>query len=383
MKIIYAYESDAANTNVMSGYPCSILSRLEQLGHDVIRVFPLRQHPRYRFAPKYLWYRRRGLIYRPDREPAYLRSLARQIERRVADLDADLLVAPGSHVVAALETPHPKVFIADATFANVLDFYDSFDDCAPEFVRQGHALDQAALDRCAAAFYPSEWAARSAIEHYGASPGKIHVIPWGANVDPPDKDAARASIQARPRDRLRVLFLGRDWYRKGGDTVLAACAEARRRNVPVELDLIGLVEIPVALPAWARSHGLLDKTKPEQKSTFERLLANAHTLFVPSRAENYGMMFCEAAAFGVPSLSTAIGGITGAIRSGETGITLPAGAPSEAFADVLQTLFEQHDLYNSLALASLEDYHTRLNWDVFTTHFLSVCEEIVASRRAP
>jgi glycosyltransferase involved in cell wall biosynthesis len=376
LRFIYTYEADAADINVMSGYPCSILAQLERRGHDVVRIFPLRRWSYCRFALKYYRYQWRNQIYRPDREPAYLRSLARQIEKRARGVRADLLLAPGSHVISALQTPHPKAFIADATFANMLDFYDGFERCAPEFVRQGHEMERNALERSVAVFYPTEWAARSAIEHYGASPDKVHVIPWGANVEPPSKDVVQASIRERSCAEPRILFIGREWLRKGTDTVLATCELLRRRGMPLRLDIVGLTKVPVDPPAWVHLHGLLDKNDPVQNETFRTLLMRSHVLFVPSRAENYGMVFCEAASFGVPSLATAVGGITTIVRSGESGFTLPAGSSPEAFADVLEDMVATPALYMRLALASLEDYHARLNWDVFATRMLEICENL-------
>lgn len=380
MKIIYAYEFDADDTNVQSGHPCSILTQLERRGNEVLRAFPLSQRTRYLHQWKSYYYRRLGRTYRPDREPAYLRSLARQIERRVQNVAADVLVAPGSHVVAQLRTPHPKILVADATFANVLDFYDSFTNCAPEFIRQGHDQDRKALANCAAAVYPSTWAAHSAIKDHGASPAKIHVIPFGGNLVPPDEATVTTWIARRGFDQLRVLFIGRDWHRKGGDTVLAACRVLDRRSVPLRLDLVGVERAP-ALPTYARLHGRLDKRDPEQRRELERLLQHAHVLFVPSLAENYGMVFCEAAAFGVPSLATDVGGIPTAVRHGQTGFTLPVGTEPKVFADILEELFADPPRHQELASASLRDYHARLNWDTFGSHFLRVAEGIANPNR--
>jgi glycosyltransferase involved in cell wall biosynthesis len=377
VKIIYAYEFDAADVNVQSGRPCSILTRLERPENHVVRAFPLNRRMRYLHQWKSYYYKARGWTYRPDREPSYLKSLARQIERRVQGLVADVLIAPGSHVVAELRTPHPKVFVADATFANVLDFYDSFTNCAPEFVRQGHDQDRQALANCAAAIYPSAWAAQTAITRYGAAPAKIHVIPFGGNLVPPNEATVGTWIDQRRFDRLRILFIGRDWYRKGGDTVLAACSILDRGSVPLSLDLVGVERVPATLPRYARLHGRLNKNIPEQRRQLESLLRHAHVLFVPSRAENYGMVFCEAAGFGVPSLASAVGGITAAVRHGQTGFTLPAGAKPEAFADILEELFRDRTCHQRLALASLQDYHARLSWDAFGRQFMRVLEGIL------
>jgi glycosyltransferase involved in cell wall biosynthesis len=381
MRIIYAYEGDAADINTQSGRPFWILRQLEHRA-EVIRVFPLRQHVRYLYAGKYLYHRQRGRTYRPDREPRLLRSLARQIERRVRGLAADVVFAPGSHVMAELSLPLPRIFLADATFANVLGFYDSFANCTPEFVAQGHAMDRKALANCDAAIYPSEWAARSAIEDYGAPPSKVHVIPWGANVAAPDPATVRAQIEARRFDELRLLFVGRDWARKGGDIVLATCEELRRRGVPLRLDLVGLPSVPVDLPPYARSLGLLDKNDPRDRERLEDLFAKAHVFFMPSRAENYGIVFCEAAAFGVPSVASDVGGIPTIVRDGETGFTLPPDSPPEAFADRLQNIFAHPQQYRAMALASMNDFLTRLNWDAFADRLLELIRDLVASQPA-
>jgi glycosyltransferase involved in cell wall biosynthesis len=381
MRIIYAYELDAADINTQSGYPFSILHQLERRA-EVIRAFPLRQHVRYLYAGKYLSRRQRGQTYRPDREPRLLRSLARQIERRVRGISADLVFAPGSHVMAELEVPLPKIFLADATFANVLDFYDSFANCTPEFVAQGHAMDRKALANCDAAIYPSQWAATSAIEDYGAPPSKVHVIPWGANIAAPDQATVHAQIEARRFDELRLLFVGRDWFRKGGDIVLATCEELRRRGVPLHLDLVGLPRVPVELPPYARSLGLLDKNDPRDRERLDDLFAKAHVFFMPSRAENYGIVFCEAAAFGVPSVASNVGGIPTIVRDGETGFTLPPDSPPEAFADKLQSTFTDPRHYRAMALASLNDFSTRLNWDAFADRLFQLIRSIVMSQPA-
>jgi glycosyltransferase involved in cell wall biosynthesis len=377
VKIIYAYEFDAADPNVQSGRPCSILTQLAGRGNEIVRAFPLDRRMRYLHQWKSCYYRVRGRTYRPDREPSYLRSLARQIERRGQGVAVDMLVAPGSHVVAELRTPYPKVFVADATFANVLDFYDSFTDCTPEFIRQGHDQDRKALASCAAAVYPSAWAADSAIRDYGASPAKIHVIPFGANLVPPEEATVCTWIGERRFDRLCILFIGRDWYRKGGETVLATCDILDRRSVPLRLDLVGVDQVPAVLPTYARLHGRLNKRVPEQRRRLEDLLRQAHVLFVPSLAENYGMAFCEAAAFGVPSLATAVGGIPSAVRHGQTGFTLPPEAEPAAFASILEELFSDPPAHRKLAFASLQDYHARLNWDAFGSQFMRVLEDIV------
>jgi glycosyltransferase involved in cell wall biosynthesis len=382
MKVAYAYEFDAADPMVQSGRPASILQQLEAAGVQVLRAFPLRRGVHMLFAPKVAYYRQRRLVYRPDREPWYLRSLAAQIRRRVREGRPDVVFAPGSHAVAMLDVPCPVVFCADATFANVLDCYDSFSNCADEFIAQGHAQERAALGRCAAAIYPSTWAARRAIDDYGADPARVHVVPFGANVEAPDAATVDGWIAARDLSPLRLLFVGREWERKGADTVLATCSRLHAAGYAVSLDLVGIDRPPVALPGWAYNHGLLDKRDPDQRACLQTLYAHAHFFFVPSQAENYGMAFCEAAAHGLPSLTTDVGGIPTIVRHGRTGYTLSPQAPTSEWAAALAQAADNPDAYRAMARASRADYEARLSWDAFGARLRDILERVTGAARA-
>lgn len=382
MKIAYAYEFDAADPMVQSGHPASILKQLVTAGVEVLPAYPLNQSARLLYAPKAVYYRSRGLVYRPDRQSMFLQSLAWQVRRRIGAMKPDAVFAPGSHAVAMLDVPCPVVFCADATFANVLDWYDSFSHCADEFIAQGHAQERAALGRCAAAIYPSEWAARSAIEFYGADPARVHVVPFGANVEAPDSATVHRWIEARRLSPLRLLFVGREWVRKGADLVLDACTLLRASGFDVELDLVGIERTPRQVPEWVRNHGLLDKRDPAQRARLHELFAHSHFFFVPSLAENYGMVFCEAAAYGLPSLTTDVGGIPTIVRDGKTGYTLPPSTQPQEWAAVLAKVIDDPVAYRAMAHASHADYLARLNWDAFGARLRVILETVVCADKA-
>jgi glycosyltransferase involved in cell wall biosynthesis len=183
-------------------------------------------------------------------------------------------------------------------------------------------------------------------------------------------------IDGRRFDVLRLLFVGRDWHRKGGDLVLAACECLRLGAVPLRLDIVGIERLPVDLPPYARLHGVLNKRNPEAWRQLEGLLAQAHFLFVPSRAENYGMVFCEAAAYGVPSIATNTGGIPTIVRNGCTGFTLPQDRPPRDFAEAIESCFSDPRRYRDLARSSLAEYHERLNWHAFGRRLFEVIAQI-------
>jgi glycosyltransferase involved in cell wall biosynthesis len=371
MSIAYAYEHRADDIDFQSGYPYFILDQLKKRAR-VDKVFPLSQRSRYAFAPKYLFYKLRGRTYHTDREPLLLKSLAAQITRQLDTARSDFLFSPNSSVLSFLDTDLPKVFCADATFANVVDAYDEYSACAAEYVRLAHAQEARALSTCAAAVYPSDFAARSAIEDYGADPQKVHVLPFGANVDVPPRDTVDAAIAGRNLDPLRILFNGRDWKRKGGDIVLRACEIALQHGVRLTLDLVGPDAVPQSLPDFARIHGLLLKSDLSQRRRLATLLAETDLLFMPSRAENYGIALCEAAAYGVPSLSTAVGGIPTIVRADVSGYALPADSPPEAYAAIICECFTHRERYRELCRSTRRFYDEELSWDKFGENLMKI-----------
>ena len=67
----------------------------------------------------------------------------------------------------------------------------------------------------------SQWAKDSLVADYGVSAEKITVIPPGIDTGRWDFDRAGAADAGRP---VNLLFVGGDFARKGGDTLLAAFA---------------------------------------------------------------------------------------------------------------------------------------------------------------
>jgi glycosyltransferase involved in cell wall biosynthesis len=374
LRVAYAYELDAADVNTQSGRPYYMLRQLQESGCTVLPVFPLEMSVKRLYRWKTHFYRARGLTYHPDREPRLLRSIGRQLERRLRELQADFVLVTGSHAMAEVSCRQPKVLVADATFANVLDRYEAFTGCAQAYVEMGHAQERKALANCTAAVFPSRWAAESACRDYGTEPSKVHVIPFGANTACKDSQTVRGWIEARPHDRLRVLFVGREWRRKGGDILLAACEALVRDGIAVELDVVGLTS-PPALPPYARCHGFLDKSRTRDGLRLQELYAQAHFLCIPARAENFGLAFCEAAAHGVPSIATAVGGVGEVVRDGITGYTLPPGSTPQAYAERMRECFSDPQAYRALALSTLAESVAQLNWPCFVRRLLEVVRQ--------
>ncbi len=382
MKIAYVFPRDAANPAVQSGRPASILAGLERLGIGIERVFPLAsQPPRFATAKKIL-HRLAGRIHRADREAATLAGMAREIAGRMRGREVDAVFSPGSEAVSFLDSDRAITFCADATFANLVDYYWDFTRLSSDYLKQGHRQEAQALSRAALAVYPSEWAANTAIHYYGARPERVRVIPFGANLG---ADNSRRQvvewIEGRGLDPLRLLFVGRHWQRKGGDLVVATARLLEAGGLRVRLDVVGC-DIPARHRGigWIHGHGLLSPRVPDEMDALSALFARAHFVFVPSRAEAYGMTFAEASAFGVPAVATATGGIPSIIRDGDNGRLLPLEAGAPDYAAAIAEAFTDSARYAAMAGRAFDAFESRLNWRSFCAQYVDALAALIGER---
>jgi glycosyltransferase involved in cell wall biosynthesis len=374
MKIAYVFHEDAADPAVQSGRPASLLAEFERQGVGIVRAFPLDIPASASALAKQAGYRLLGKHHRRDRDAAYLDALVERFAGRTAGREFDLVFSPGSEAISHLASPAPATFCADATFANLVDYYWDFTGLSEEYLRKGHAQEAAALGRAALAVYASEWAARSAIEDYGADPARVAVIPFGANLGADNRRAEVHSwIDARTRSPLRLLFVGRHWSRKGGDTVLATAHCLQAHGHPVAVDIVGC-DVPAHHPdmPWVHRHGLLNQRHPAAMLRLRELYARAHFVFVPSQAEAFGLTFAEASAFGLPAIATRTGGIPGVVRDGHNGFLLPPGATPADYADAIVAAFADPARYRALCRQAFDEFEQRLNWRAFCRRFLEL-----------
>jgi glycosyltransferase involved in cell wall biosynthesis len=95
-----------------------------------------------------------------------------------------------------------------------------------------------------------------------------------------------------------------------------------------------------------------------------KLFAESHFLLLPSKAEAFGLVLCEAGSFGVPSLATNVGGIPTIINDDVNGRLFPKDGGIEAYCNYICDLFSKYQTYKDLALSSFNEFEARLNWPV-------------------
>ena len=327
-------------------------------------VGPLDLGDRVRGRVEKLRQRARGGGYLRSHTEGGAAGLSEQAEAACRRLRPDAVLALSSLPFFAFAPGVPSASWADATFeANLLFYPHDFSTLADGLIAEAHRVERAALHNVGHALFAAGFAADSARGYYGVPAERVGVVPFGANLDdvPPRPDVERA-VAGRDTDRCRLLFLGGDWYRKGGDVAVRVVEELRRGGVEAELVVAG-TRAPTEHPA-VRSVGFLRKDVPAERERLRALLSESHFLCMPVRAEDYGCVFPEAGAFGVPSVTTDAGGAADAVGAG--GLVVRARtSPQEIAARVANTLADPA-AYRALALAARDRFEAVTNWETAT-----------------
>lgn len=355
---------DPNDVHAWSGLVFHIARALSTQGLSLFKIGPLRQQLALLYKAKQLVYRLRGgQRHFREWEPVISEGYARQVARMLNGADIDVVFSPSTIPLARLRGSQPAAFWVDATFPAMLDYYPEFSNVSRASIRNAIDGEKRALDRCTIAIYSSDWAAQSAINDLGADPAKVHVVPFGANLEVvPSEAEVKQLIAKRQLKECQMLFLGVDWHRKGGPFAVQVVTRLNERGLRTELVVAGC-EPTDDLPDFVRRVGFVSKASAAGAMEVSKLLADAHFLILPTRADASPVVIAEASSHGVPSLAPRIGGIPTVLRDGINGQTFPLGASPDDYAEfVLQTLRDPNR-YSSLAASAYHEYATRLNWD--------------------
>lgn len=380
MKIAYATTFDAQDVHNWSGTPFYMSQSFASEGHTLDYIGSLKRKLPFGFKMKQglkKWLS--GQRESPRFNLKAAKHYSEQAEKILSKLQAEVVLAPQINPVAFLDCKQPIVLWTDAVYSSLVGFYPAFNNHSRQTIAQGNQLTQSCLARSKLLLFSSDWAARAAIELYGAPREKVKVVPFGANIQqPPSLPEIQSWIKKRDQKTLRLLFIGKRWEQKGGPLVLQVAQALHEAGESVELTILGcLPPGHEKLPPYIHCPGFISKRTPEGLAKITRLLQEAHFLFVPSQGEAYGIVFCEANAYGLPCLTTYVGGIATIVRDEINGKTFALQASVKEYCDYIVTLLSDRNRYQEMALASFNEFETRLNWKTAVKMATKLIKEIL------
>lgn len=191
-------------------------------------------------------------------------------------------------------------------------------------------LEGQAMKQSAHVCVRSQLVRKSVLEDYKLPAGQASIIGGGVNLERLPKPAA-PSENKNPT----ILFIGLDFYRKGGDLVLQAFSSALACVPNARLLFVTKDDIPSGMPL----NGVQIIPPVWERAALMEFYGQADIFVLPSRLETWGDVILEAMAHGLPCI-----GVTGQpmdeiIRHGETGLLVPpedVNALAAAFIELLK-----------------------------------------------
>lgn len=200
-------------------------------------------------------------------------------------------------------------------------------------------------EQCAGIFTMSHWLRNYLIDNGLADADKVHTVHAGTNVPLPSDIPPRKA----PLHKKTILFIGRDFQRKGGDIVVQAFLRLQKQ-LPNSLRLV------IAGPKRWEDCAIGFAGVPEgieflgdaDYQTLRRYLSEADVFCMPSRFEAFGIVFAEALAFGVPCIGRNCYAMPEMIVHGQNGYlleeTLEGSEAASSLAELLMNTLENNPM---------------------------------------
>jgi glycosyltransferase involved in cell wall biosynthesis len=287
----------------------------------------------------------------------------------------NFLIAPAAaSELAYLKTNLPIIYFGDATYKAYSEIYEKEFKDLNSFSRwEGNHLERRALKKSSLIVFTSHWAAQSAVNDYGVPKHKVEVIQMGANIDiVPD----RATIFKKEQNNvLTLLFLSVDWDRKGGTIAVDTTKHLHDAGTAVKLIVCGCIPPAENMHPYIEVIPFLNKNEAKDFERFVHILSSVHFLLLPTRADCTPLVNCEANAYGVPAITTNVGGISEAVKDGINGYCLPLEAGGAEYASLINSLFSNKERYHQLIESSRRRFDEELNWDKFAENVHTVLKK--------
>jgi len=305
--------------------------------------------------------------------------IARQVRKQLKKERYDVLFCCyGFYCLSKLKLPYPllSVFTSDATFtiykySEVGQQFDSFFSVSRFLDPLLKKSEKKVYEETDLLLWPSNWMRDSVNELFNIAPDKSHMVPWGANILPPARDDL-IDHHFDNMQQVELLLVGRDWYPKGGPTVYQVMLDLLKAGVNARLTVVGCIPPDEFSHDQMVVYPQLNKDIPEEYETFTSLYKNAHFFVMPSH-EAYGFAFCEASAYGLPSLCLNVGGVP--IKEGINGHALPRGSEPADFVAKIQHYLTNSDDYRQLRNTTRQYYEEHLNWKAWANKVSLLIEE--------
>lgn len=202
----------------------------------------------------------------------------------------------------------------------------------------------------------------SVIEDFGVPEERVVAIGGGVNFEElPVTPAREGAVR-------RILWVGLDWERKGGDVLREAFSLVREEFPDAVLTLVGKV------PDGVEGPGVEVLGVVRDRARLAELYREADVFCLPARHEPYGLVVQEAMAFGLPVVVSSTGELATIIGQGECGEVV-RDLRAEPLAEALSGLMRDGDGARAKGVAGRRRVERDLTWEAVGSRAVAAIRE--------
>jgi glycosyltransferase involved in cell wall biosynthesis len=273
-----------------------------------------------------------------------------QLERRDGLYDLILqtqtLFAPGDDAAQ-----RPYVIYADNTYSLTRKLFPAWAPLSKTADREWLELERKTFREARAIFGKTRWVCKSVVQDYGCDPAMVYPVGGGTS-------SIVSTLAGKSYARRIALFVGNKYELKGVPTLLEAWATVRERLPEALLWIVG-VEPPRGVRRDLPSVQWLGYVT--DRAELDAFYRDASVFVLPTQFEAWGNVVAEAMGFGLPCVTTDVGGLPEVVDDGKTGVLVPPRHP-DALAAGLIALLSDPARAEQLGRAGHEKAKAQMTW---------------------
>lgn len=216
----------------------------------------------------------------------------------------------------------------------------------------------------------------SFIRDFGLDARRLVTVHVGPNVTITDAERPAAADGAAPT----ILFVGRDFGRKGGDVLVRAFSLVRERIPDARLRMIG--SVPGDAPEGVEFIPFQSRDTATGREAMDLAYRTADVFCIPTRFEPFGTSFVEAMLYGLPCVGPNAWAVPEIIVDGTTGLLATPEDPA-SYAEALARLLLDRTVARSMGRAGRTRAITEFSWSGVASKISDALTASLVERTTP
>lgn len=343
-EIIFLSDYDHTDIKAWSGINYHLLKELSKQSNiiDVGKIsLPFLIKIYFLVVKSYFkFFRNKNFLYQRSRLYHYF--IKRDIRKKISKYPNTPIVTTSSMIAGCIENNSNSIILyIDATFYQMIDYYPEFSEIPDKNISIGFSHEKEAFKKVTKILVASKWCQDSIINDYDIPQNKISIVGIPQNIDDSYLNKQKFTPRSNTPD-ITILFVGVDWLRKGGDVAVELCDYLVFHGFKVNLNIVGCSIPKVYQRNYIKCFGFLSKNNKEQSKTLHNLFYQSDILLVPSRYECFGIVYTEAATYGLMPIGNLTGGVNDSIV--DSGLCLDFYSQKESSFEKIKSVMDRKSL---------------------------------------